>query len=94
MDKDLLNENIKTDIKTSTKKRKKNPSKKRCNVKNCNKKLSIAELQIGLCKCNKVYCSKHRIFSNHDCDYNYKQENEKKLKEENPEIKFDKFNKF
>ena len=100
MDKDLLtenkisNENIKDDIKTKSKKRKRKHSKKKCNVKDCNKKLSIAELQIGLCKCNKVYCSKHRIYSNHECDYDYKKENEDKLREENPEIKFDKFNKF
>ena len=56
-----INENIK-------KEKKKKKKKNRCNFIGCNKKLSIIDKEI-ICKCNKVFCPKHRATSSHNCEY-------------------------
>jgi len=56
-----INENIK-------KEKKKKKNKKRCNFIGCNKKLSIIDKEI-ICKCNKVFCPKHRATSSHNCEF-------------------------
>ena len=52
-------------------------------------------LIIFTCKCNEdyVFCSKHRLPSNHDCNFNFKEYNKKKLLLNNPKVSFDKLNK-
>ncbi len=37
----------------------------------CNKKISIVDSLSSTCKCGKVYCLKHRLPENHECNYNY-----------------------
>ena len=40
------------------------PKKPKC--AHCKKKLSLVEQTI-VCKCNKSFCSKHRLFTAHQC---------------------------
>ena len=51
--------------------------KKRCAMVGCNKKLASADEIIGLCKCNNLYCVKHRMPENHKCTYCYKIDKDK-----------------
>ena len=61
----------------------------RCNV--CNKKvLSISIAIIGLCKCKKLYCYKHKFTEKHNCTFDYKSEQIEKLKKILPVIVADK----
>ena len=59
-----------------------NNKKKRCALSECKNKINNLDLIISNCKCNKQFCSKHRMPENHMCDYleNYK-DNEKKFLE-------------
>ncbi len=52
----------------------------------CGKKV----LLINTCKCNKNFCMKHHYPEDHDCTFNFKEEQKKKLIEMNPIIKKDK----
>ena len=45
----------------------------------CNKKLKIYEELIGKCKCNNLFCTKHRQFSQHSCTFDFKNHNKKLL---------------
>jgi len=38
----------------------------------CEKKLKLSEEAIGKCKCDSIFCIKHR--ENHNCTYDYKKE--------------------
>ena len=38
----------------------------------CNKKLDAFSSYIGVCRCNGVYCSKHKTPHDHNCSYDYK----------------------
>tara|TARA_B110000008_G_C16796699_1_gene494936 strand:+ start:365 stop:565 length:201 start_codon:yes stop_codon:yes gene_type:complete len=58
--------------------------------KECKKKLSMVEKEIGKCKCNKYYCAKHRGSGKHNCTYDYKKEVKDILKEKMPEVSFQK----
>ena len=60
--------------------------KKRCYK--CNKKLKL--LDENLCKCNYYYCSKHRLCHSHNCEYDMKMENKKKIELENMKVESDK----
>jgi len=60
--------------------------KKRCNK--CNKKLKL--LDENLCKCNYYYCSKHRLCHSHNCEYDMKTENKKRIELENMKVVSDK----
>ena len=57
----------------------------------CNKKvLTVAFAIIGVCRCENLYCSKHRFPGDHKCTYDYKSEQIKKLKKILPVIVADK----
>ena len=61
----------------------------RCNV--CNKKVHTAFVAImGVCKCEKLYCSKHIFPEKHNCTFDYKCEQIEKLKKILPVIVADK----
>tara|TARA_B100000902_G_scaffold324657_1_gene318916 strand:+ start:70 stop:333 length:264 start_codon:yes stop_codon:yes gene_type:complete len=49
----------------------KKKSKPKCNYKDCKKKLTIVEINMGLCRCNKNFCIKHRLPEKHSCSFNY-----------------------
>ncbi len=61
--------------------------KKRC--QHCNKRLKL--LEENLCKCNKIFCPKHRLCHSHDCEYI--QNNKKKISDENPKVECEKVEK-
>jgi len=42
---------------------------KRCEHGECKQKLKLSDIS---CKCKKYYCSKHRHFSDHSCEFDYK----------------------
>lgn len=44
------------------------------------------------CKCDDVlvFCAKHRYAEEHNCIYNFKEEQRKKIENENPKIEIDK----
>lgn len=48
---------------------------KKCMLEGCSQKLGLTNMP---CKCENTYCSKHRHSEDHDCKYNYKQ-NQKEL---------------
>ena len=56
--------------------------KKRCH--HCNKHLKLIEE--NLCKCNKIFCPKHRLCHVHNCDYDKKTINKKKISDENVKV--------
>ena len=56
--------------------------KKKC--QHCNKRLKLIEE--NLCKCNHIFCSKHRLCHTHNCEYNKKEENKEKIKKDNPKV--------
>lgn len=64
------------------------PKRTGCSV--CNKKLSIVEVSIGKCKCESLFCSKHRYPKEHKCTFDYKSLNERNLIRNNPPIRADK----
>ena len=47
----------------------------KCN--SCEKKLKLTEEIVGKCKCNNIFCSKHR--EEHNCSFDYKKENAENL---------------
>jgi len=53
--------------------------KNRCNLGECNKKLSLVESTIK-CKCGNTYCTLHRYSEQHDCTFDYKADSEKARK--------------
>ena len=42
---------------------------KRCEEKDCKKKLFLSDL---ICRCKKFHCMKHRLPELHNCTYNFK----------------------
>lgn len=52
-------------------------TKSNCNI--CNRKLSLYDYK---CKCDKLFCSVHKYFTAHNCEYDYKTEYKKKLEKE------------
>jgi len=55
---------------------------------NCNKKLGLLPAQ---CKCKNMYCSMH--IHKHDCTFDYKANQRKKLEENNKQVIAEKINK-
>lgn len=70
--------------------KKKANSKSRCSE--CNKKLNISATYT--CRCQKLFCSKHRYSETHACTYDYKKEGRKVIAEENPQVTAPKITKF
>ena len=63
--------------------------KKKCQY--CKKKLGIV---IYGCKCKyKNLCVRCKLPNSHKCNFNFLKESQKKLKKDNPTIKFDKLEK-
>jgi len=87
-----LSNNINTDETITTKlpvnkfkkdHKKKNKKKNRCNHTDCNKILSLIDMQIT-CKCENNYCSKHMNPYNHQCIYDSKIEHRTRIRVNNP----------
>ena len=64
-------------------------SKNRCFF--CNKKLKIHS--IYSCKCNNIFCAKHRYYHTHNCIYDNKKEQIENIKNNNPLIIHNKISK-
>lgn len=45
------------------------------------------------CKCDYVFCGKHRYAEDHKCSFDYRQQHQEKLAKENPMVKNGKLNK-
>lgn len=48
-----------------------------CAFENCNRKLKLTDFA---CKCEKKFCKIHRLPEDHDCVYDYKENNNKQNK--------------
>ena len=70
--------------KKKSKKSKKN-KRKRCNHKECKKKLSFMDIQMA-CKCKQCFCAKHRPLTMHVCSANHVKINQEYLIKNNPVI--------
>lgn len=55
-----------------------NIKKNICSLNTCNKRLTLVESDIK-CKCNKIFCLKHRYSLYHNCDFDYKKEHKEQL---------------
>lgn len=64
------------------------PSTDRC--AQCQKKLGLSNFK---CKCEFVFCSKHRLPEEHNCTFDHKAVGIRKLSQENPLVQGEKFNK-
>tara|TARA_B100000035_G_scaffold224704_1_gene193185 strand:- start:1117 stop:1422 length:306 start_codon:yes stop_codon:yes gene_type:complete len=70
------------ETKPKKKKSKKKKSRKlRCGV--CKKRLGFIGIK---CKCGQYFCGHHRYASEHNCDWNYQDENKTQLIKENPDL--------
>ena len=76
--------------KKKSKKSKKN-KRKRCNHKECKKKLSFMDIQMA-CKCKQCFCAKHRPLTMHVCSANHVKLNQEYLIKNNPVIMPSKLN--
>lgn len=56
--------------------------KKKC--KGCNKKISLSNE--FTCKCNGIFCGKHKYPDMHGCTFDHRAEWSKQLKEKNPQV--------
>jgi hypothetical protein len=85
----------KTDItnisEVSKKKKSKKNKRKRCNHKECKKKLSFMDIQMA-CKCKLCFCAKHRPLTMHICTANHVKLNQEYLIKNNPVIMPSKLN--
>ena len=66
-------------------------SKSKCMV--CDKRLGLSDAVTGKCKCEKLFCNKHRIPKAHECTFDYKGLNQEQLKKKNVGIGETKLNK-
>lgn len=64
----------------------------RCEFETCKRKLNLAESIKGKCRCEKIFCHYHRYSNEHNCTFDYKEENKIKLEKENPKIVAKKLN--
>lgn len=64
----------------------------RCNLAECNKKLSLVESTIK-CKCGNTYCTLHRYSEKHNCIFDYKADSEKSRKKTLVQVTAAKINK-
>ena len=61
-----------------------------CAFNGCVRKIKITDFA---CKCEKYYCKFHKDPLNHDCSYDYKENNKKQKLIENMECKSEKIQK-
>ncbi len=57
----------------------------------CNHRLSLVEATIGKCKCNHVFCTKHRAVENHECTFDFHETYKKEMEKKLPELKMPKY---
>jgi AN1-type zinc finger and ubiquitin domain-containing protein 1 len=57
----------------------------RCYIDGCTKKLGLIPF---ICRCEKEFCTKHRIPETHNCMFDYKTNGKKLLDEQNKCITF------
>jgi len=62
----------------ATKKPKKKTKCKRCSFETCKRKLKLTDM---VCRCQKRYCSLHRLPEKHCCEFNFKNETEEAFME-------------
>ena len=62
--------------------------KKRC--EECKRKVGINGF---LCKCNKIFCARHRLPFEHNCTFDHVAQEKKKIEKSNPKIVKQKFEK-
>tara|TARA_B100000902_G_scaffold337728_1_gene338804 strand:- start:2987 stop:3199 length:213 start_codon:yes stop_codon:yes gene_type:complete len=60
----------------------------KCSYPDCNKKIKLTDFP---CKCDKIFCKIHRLPEDHNCVYNYK-ENDVEKKVENMKCISEKIN--
>ncbi len=53
----------------------------KCNHIECNKKLQLTDLS---CRCEKIFCIKHRLPESHQCKYDFKTIGKQQLQDNNP----------
>ena len=80
-----IGNNINNITNTNTKK------KNRCSKDSCNKKLTLST-SIE-CKCKLQFCTEHKYSFLHDCKYDHKGEERKKISQQNLPVIGDKLNK-
>ena len=51
----------------------------RCQYEKCKIRLNILE-ELIKCRCGQVFCKYHRFSLNHDCNYDYQEEQRKELR--------------
>lgn len=56
----------------------------RCSYEGCKKKITLVEQQTNMCRCGMVFCGKHR--SDHNCSFNYREEQRKELQKKMTKI--------
>ena len=59
----------------------------RCSIDDCRKKVGIMPI---VCRCNAIFCSKHRIPESHNCTFDYKTSGKEILQKQNPNVSFEK----
>ena len=72
-------------VRPASKRGRKRTPKPRCGLQECRKKLNITN---GFpCRCEKVFCAKHRHPETHECTFDYKEEGRRLLELANPIVK-------
>lgn len=56
--------------------------KTKCSI--CDKKIPPLMVDVYTCKCGNIYCPRHKL--NHDCSWDFLQENQKRIRLQNPII--------
>ena len=82
---ELLSSTQKTIEKTDVCKKSKKKNAKKC--ASCGKKKGLILLK---CRCLKLFCSKHLLPENHECQFDYIEYSKKILEERNPKVVNDK----
>jgi hypothetical protein len=57
-----------------------------CDYKQCNKKLNSVMIVVCKCRCEKIFCFKHKLPELHNCTYIYFTNDDKKKFIENNKI--------
>jgi len=69
----------------------KNENNKKCSHPECNKKIKLTDYP---CKCGKYFCKLHIFSKDHLCNYDYKENKNKKIKIEQMKCKAKKIEQF
>ncbi|KAL6127833.1 hypothetical protein ACLB2K_071194 [Fragaria x ananassa] len=55
-----------------------------CQNESCKKKLTLVQVMSGKCRCEGVFCTKHRFPEEHSCSVNFKETGKEVLAQQNP----------